>query len=356
MIISLFGHDDLKTRLAESARRGTLPSSLLFQGPRGVGKQRLALWLGQLLLCEGDSPPCGKCRHCRFVQELRHPDLHWFFPRPRLKDADPELADVKEDYAEAIAERAEANGLYAPPPGSEGIYVATVRAIVQQAAMSPSIAKRKVFVIGDAERMVPQEGSEQAANAFLKMLEEPPSDSTIMLTSSEPGALLPTIRSRVVTIRIPPLGEEAVRAFLASDIVADKLSDDDSLPRSDSERVAFASGAPGRLLAGSEWIAALENARRMLDAAHGKPGTGYEAAWGQATSKARGGFANTLDALSVLLHEQIESALARGHERSAAGASRAIEAVEVAKERVDGNVSPQLITANLIRELEGYLS
>src|SRR5688572_12022670 len=236
MIISLFGHDDLKTRLAESARRGTLPSSLLFQGPRGVGKQRLALWLGQLLLCEGDPTPCGKCRHCRFVQELTHPDLHWFFPRPRLKDADPELADVKEDYAEAIAERAEANGLYAPPPGSEGIYVATVRAIVQQAAMSPSIARRKVFVIGDAERMVPQEGSEQAANAFLKMLEEPPSDSTIMLTSSEPGALLPTIRSRVVTIRVPPLGEEAVRAFLASDIVAEKLSDDDSLPRSDSER------------------------------------------------------------------------------------------------------------------------
>lgn len=356
MIISLFGHDDLKARLAEATRRGTLPSSLLFQGPRGVGKQRLALWLAQLLLCEGDSPPCGQCRHCRFVQELTHPDLHWFFPRPRLKDADPELADVQEDYGEAIAERAEANGLYAPPPGSEGIYVATVRAIVQQAAMSPSIAKRKVFVIGDAERMVPQEGSEQAANAFLKMLEEPPADSTIILTSSEPGALLPTIRSRVVTIRVPPLADDAVRAFLTTDAVADKLSDDDSLPRSDSERVAFASGAPGRLLAGSEWIGALENARRMLDAAHGKPGAVYEAAWGQATSKARGGFATTLDALSVLLHEHIESALARGNERSAAGATRAIEAVEVAKERVDGNVSPQLITANLIRELEVYLS
>lgn len=356
MIISLFGHDDLKARLAESARRGTLPSSLLFQGARGVGKQRLALWLGQLLLCDADAAPCGKCRHCRFAQELTHPDLHWFFPRPRLKDADPELADVKLDYAEAIAERSEANGLYAPPPGSEGIYVATVRAIVQQAAMSPSIAKRKVFVIGDAERMVPQEGSEQAANAFLKMLEEPPADTTIILTSSEPGALLPTIRSRVVTIRVAPLSEDAVRAFLATDTVVEKLAEDGSLPRGDDERVAFAAGAPGRLLAGSEWTAALENARRMLDAAHGKPGAGFEAAWGQATSKARGGFASTLDALSILLHQRIESALSGGNERSAAGASRAIEAVEVAKERVDGNVSPQLITANLIRELEVFLS
>jgi DNA polymerase III subunit delta' len=356
MIVPLFGHEDLKARLSESARRGTLPASLLFQGSRGVGKQRLALWLGQLLLCEGAAPPCGNCRHCRFVQMLTHPDVHWYFPRPRLKDADPELEDVKEDYAEAIAERAEANGLYSPPPGSEGIYVATVRAIVQQAALSPSISKRKIFIIGDAERMVPQEGSEQAANAFLKLLEEPPADTTIVLTSSEPGALLPTIRSRVVAIRVPGVADEHVRAFVSQPDVAEKLAGDAAVPRSDQERVAFASGAPGRLLAGSEWAGALDNARRMLDAANGKPGEGYEAAWGQAASKARGSFASTLDALSVLLHARIETAVARGNDRSAAGASRAIEAVEVAKERVDGNVSPQLITANLIRELEVYLS
>lgn len=356
MIVPLFGHEELRARLAESARRGTLPASLLFQGSRGVGKQRLALWLGQLLLCDGSSPPCGNCRHCRFTQELTHPDVHWYFPRPRLKDADPELEDVKEDYAEAIAARAETNGLYSPPPGSEGIYVATVRAIVQQAALSPSISRRKIFIIGDAERMVPQEGSEQAANAFLKLLEEPPADTTIVLTSSEPGALLPTVRSRVVAIRVPPLTDGEVRAFVAHEDVATHLAGDDALPRGDKERVAFASGAPGRLLAGTEWTDALENAKRMLAAANGKPGQGYEAAWGQAASKARGGFASTLDALSVLLHERIVTAVARGNDQLAAGASRAIEAVEVAKERVDGNVSPQLITANLIRELEGYLS
>lgn len=356
MIIPLFGHEDIRTRLAESVSRGALPSSLLFQGARGVGKQRLALWLGQLLLCEGTSPPCDNCRHCRFVRRLTHPDLHWYFPRPRLKDADPELDDVKEDYAEAVAERAEANGLYAPPPGSEGIYVATVRAIVQQAALSPSISKRKVFVVGDAERMVPQEGSEQAANAFLKLLEEPPADTTIILTSSEPGALLPTIRSRVVVVRIPSVEDEAVRALLANEAVQEKIGADDSLPRGERERIAFAAGAPGRLLAGSEWTGAIDSARRILESLHGRPGAGYEVAWAQAASKARGGFASTLDALSLLLHERIRTALAGGHHRSAAGASRAIEAVEVAKERVDSNVSPQLITANLIRDLEALLS
>ena len=150
-IVPLFGHTELRARLTEAAERETLPASLLLQGPRGVGKQRLALWLGQLLLCESGKPgPCGACQNCRFASALTHPDLHWYFPRPRQKDSDPDLDDVRADYAEAVAERAHDAGLYAPPSGSEGIYVATVRAIVQQAVMSPAIAKRKVFVIGDA--------------------------------------------------------------------------------------------------------------------------------------------------------------------------------------------------------------
>ena len=91
----------------------------------------------------------------------------------------------------------------------------TTRLIVQQAVRTPSLARRKVFVVGDAERMVPQLANPEAANAFLKLLEEPPADTTIILTSSEPGALLPTIRSRVVSVRVPPLSEAAVRAFLA---------------------------------------------------------------------------------------------------------------------------------------------
>ena len=179
-IVPLFGHADVRARLADARARGALPASILFHGPRGVGKQRLALWLGQLLLCASPGrEPCGECQHCRFMEELRHPDLAWFFPRPRLKDSDPDLDDVRDDYAEAIAQRVSDDGLYAPPSGSEGIFIATVRALVQQGALSPAIGKRKVFVVGDAERMVPQEGSEQAANAFLKLLEEPPEDTTV---------------------------------------------------------------------------------------------------------------------------------------------------------------------------------
>jgi len=359
-IVPLFGHEDLRARLGAAVERGALPATLLLHGPRGVGKQRLALWLAQLLLCESprDGAPCGQCRGCRFSLELTHPDLHWYFPRPRQRDSDPDLDDVRADYAEALRDRVEDAGLYAPPSGSEGIYVATVRAIVQEATLSPAIAMRKVFIVGDAERMVPQEGSEQAANAFLKLLEEPPSDTTIVLTSSEAGALLPTVRSRVAAVRVPPVADEGMRAFLRDPQVRTRLEREDAVPDDDAERLAFAGGAPGRLLEGAQWTQALDGARRMLDAVTGKAGASarYEAAWSQASNRARGSFAEALDALTVALHERARTSVRRGVDRNAVAASRAIEAVEVAKERIASNVSPQLITVNLLRELQELLA
>jgi len=169
--------------LSGALARHALPASLLLHGPRGVGKQRLALWLGRVIVCSnpGDGP-CEKCENCRFSREWAHPDLIWVFPRERPKDPDQNADEVKEDFAEAISDRVRASGLYDAPGGDEGIFVATVRAIVQMATMSPAMARRKVIIVGDAERMVPQEGSEQAANAFLKLLEEPPADTTIIVT------------------------------------------------------------------------------------------------------------------------------------------------------------------------------
>ena len=356
-IVPVFGHEDLRRRLADARARGALPASILFHGARGVGKQRLALWLGQLLLCASPAQePCGKCQHCRFVAELQHPDLSWYFPRPRLKDSDPDLADVRQDYAEAVAERVAEDGLYPPPSGVEGIFIATVRALVQQAAMSPALGKRKVFIVGDAERMVPQEGSEQAANAFLKLLEEPPDDTTVIVTSSEPGALLPTIRSRVTSFRVAPLPSGAIRSFLADPAVSKRLKSE-RLPASPDDRLRFAEGAPGRLLWGSEWSLAMETAQQMLASIGDKrPSLRYDAAWQQASSKARGSFADTLDALSVVLHARARDAARKGAERQALGASRAMQAIEVAKERITTNVNPQLITANLLRELEELLA
>jgi DNA polymerase-3 subunit delta' len=352
-LLPIYGHAALRARLAATAARGALPSSLLLHGPRGVGKQQLALWVGRALLCEsGDrsSGPCGVCKSCRLAAELHHPDLHWFFPRPRLKGGDPDPGDVREDLADAIAERLGNGGLYDAPGGDEGIHVATVRAIVQTAALAPAMGTRKAFVVGDADRMVAQEGAEYAANAFLKLLEEPPSDTTLILTTSEPGALLPTIRSRVVMLRVPALADSDVRAFLADATVAEHL---DLGGESEADIIRLAGGAPGRLVGAGAWKLALGEAKRLLDAAaaHDR-GPAMRVAFGQSPGGARGKFSDMLDALTLLLRERAQVAAARDESRAAAGAASAVETVEQIKEMASGNVNPQLLTASLLRRLQ----
>lgn len=350
-LIDLYGHERLREQFGAAMARGALPSSILLHGARGVGKQRLALWLAQAALCAGEPPrPCGRCPQCRFSLELAHPDLPWIFPRPRLKDSDPSPEDVRDDYAEAIAERVSNHGLYAPPSGSDGIYVATIRMLVRAASMSPAMASRKVFVIGDAERMVPQEGAEAAANAFLKLLEEPPDNTLLVLTSSEPGALLPTIRSRVVAVRVPPVSDAAVRAFVSDPLVARCLRVGDAA--SVDNLADAAGGAPGRLMAGELQADVGLQARRLLDAAAARDRSArYRVAFVQGGSRARGSFADTLDALTTLLHDRARAAAAVGDDHGALGASKAVEIVELAKERAAGNVNPQLITASLLHDI-----
>jgi DNA polymerase-3 subunit delta' len=355
-LIDLYGHEEIRAQLSASVAANKLPGSLLFHGSPGVGKQRLALWLGQLLLCTSNDPPCGKCQGCAYARSLTHPDLHWYFPVPRPKDPDPALSDVVDDYQEAIAKRLENGGLYPPPAGSDGIYVATVRAIVQQASLSPSMASRKVFIIGDAERMVPQEGSEQAANAFLKLLEEPSSKTTIIITSSEPGALLPTIRSRTISVRMPPLDDRAMRAFLADPLAAAAL-DKAGAPKSTIERLSIAAGAPGLLLQDEARAKAIRAARKLIDAALSPNESARHAAlMGVATFGARGVFSDTLDAILILIAERMRAALHDSDEKRALGASRAADAVARARDQADGNVNPQLIAARLLRDLATNLS
>ena len=364
-IVPLHGHGALRRRLLDAAARDALPASLLFQGPRGVGKQRLALWLGQALLCQtppgerAGGEPCGSCRSCRYALDLTHPDLHWYFPRPRLKDGDPSPADVQVDYAAARAERRERNGLYAPSAGTEGLYVATVRTVVQQAAVSPALSRRKIFVVGDAERMVPQEGAEAAANAFLKLLEEPPADTVLLLTSSEPGALLPTIRSRVVTVRVPLMPAADVAQLLADPLVSAVLATDGNR-QTPAELAESAGGAPGALFGSAERSAAVAEAERLLNAVlRGGRAEQLRAAFMQGAARARGAYSDVLDALTVRLRDVAReaSAPATAHDplprdaRRALAASRGMDAVERAKGRAAGNVSPQLVTAELLREL-----
>jgi DNA polymerase-3 subunit delta' len=200
--------------------------------------------------------------------------------------------------------------------------------------------------------MVPQEGADMAANAFLKLLEEPPADTTLIITSSEPGALLPTIRSRVIALRVAPLPDAEMLSFLGNPFVRDALASA-PVPKSDAERAQLAEGAPGTLLNGGERAQARELARRFLSAAEsGDRSAILRVAFGQGATRARGRFTDTLEALASLLHAKTRASVDRGDTQSAMAASLGIESVQRAMDRAAGNVSPNLVSAALLSELD----
>ena len=171
-LLPLVGHEVLRGQLSAAVRRGSLPQLLLLTGPQGVGKQRTGLWLAQRLLCEGPpGEPCGACRTCRLVLGLGHPDVHWLMPVPRPKAAEPDkqIEELEDMLGEVLEERRK-QPLYGPPEGLAGHFVATARLVIRRAALRPVEGNTRVFLIGYADRLVPQESSPEAANALLKLL------------------------------------------------------------------------------------------------------------------------------------------------------------------------------------------
>lgn len=372
------GHTDVRAKLRTALRGGNLPQSLLLHGPAGVGKERLGLWLAQLILCQsprGDGEACGECQSCRFVERLEHPDVHWFFPLPRPDASTPEkLREKLEEarFAEISARRADP--FHVPAfDKAPAYFMGMVQNLQRLASVRPAMGSRKVFVVGDAEAMVPQESSPEAANAFLKLLEEPPADTTLILTSSNPGALLPTIRSRVLPVRLMRLGQDEVAAFLTKE---------KGLKPAEAEKLAgLSEGAIGRalrLLPSSGGAGVLqrqrETARGLLLAATAQSDTErLAAANGVAPAGARGEFSAGLEALAHWLRdlmavaagapEQVAytddaallASIARKSRVAPQGVASAILRVREAQDLAAGNVNPQLILADLLRGLHSDL-
>ena len=370
----VYGHDDVRRKLLAAHQGGNLPQSLLLHGPAGVGKERLGLWLAQLILCQSpasNGEACGRCQSCRFVERLEHPDVHWFFPLPRPDAATPEKLREKLEEAR-FAELAErrADPFHVPAYDKAPAYfMGMVQNLQRLASVRPAMGSRKVFVVGDAELMVPQESSPEAANAFLKLLEEPPADTTLILTSSNPGALLPTIRSRVLPIRLLRLPSPVVAAFLEKE---------KGMKPAEAESLAsVAEGAIGRalrLLPTSGGAGVLqrqrETARELLLAATASTDTQrLAAANAVAPSGARGEFTAGLEALSQWLRDLMAvaagapdqvaytddaallSSLVKKSRVAPAGVASAILRVQEARDLAAGNVNPQLILADLLRGL-----
>jgi DNA polymerase III delta' subunit len=207
--------------------------AVLIVGPAGVGKMTLADDLGAGLLCLAPNPadrPCRACRGCRLVATGNHPDLH------RLGPEGPGGQVVIGDAAR---------------PAARG-----VRNLVAELAYLPVEGGHRIAIIEHAERM-----NEDAQNALLKTLEEPPGRTTIILCADEEDRLLPTVRSRCVRLRMAPLGIAVIEGLLVERAVADAPT---------AARLArIVAGRPGLAMAYARFPEAItihdEIARTLLD-------------------------------------------------------------------------------------------
>lgn len=371
------GHQAARRALARAHAAEGLPSAMLFHGARGVGKQRMALWTAQLQVCESPGPdgPCDSCRPCRLALGLEHPDIHWYFPLLRPKGASGDRLGDALDVARIDALVAFRNEPLTPSVGDEyrGLYLAMIQNLRRRAHVAPSEAPVQTFIVADAEFLVPQESSPEAANALLKLLEEPPGSTRFILTSSEPGRLLPTIRSRSVPLHLSPLPRAEVAAFL----VEHRRTDE----KTATWAATLAAGSIGRALGflpeEDGEAGPLEGTRReaftLVEAAlSGHRAEGWVQALKQAPSGARRmielfyfveSWVRDLAAVAagapeaVLNQDALESLrrIARDRDLRPADAATALQGVEEAREMARGNVNPQLIVAGLTRHLRRTL-
>jgi DNA polymerase-3 subunit delta' len=164
-------------------RRERFPHALLLYGPEGIGKHELALQLGRALLCDNpaaDGSACGLCTHCKLIAAGTHPD--WFPVALELNDSGKLSSEIK---------------------------IGQIRELCQNLTQTRHSARYKIAIINPAERM-----NRNAANSLLKTLEEPVSETLLLLVSSRPSRLPATIRSRCQQLRIQAPDAVSIKAWL----------------------------------------------------------------------------------------------------------------------------------------------
>jgi DNA polymerase-3 subunit delta' len=320
--------------------------------------------------------PCGVCAPCKAVLKLQHPDVHWFFPltRPKVSGGQEKMGDALEEArAEELAARRLQPFRPTTPSETVGIFVAHAQTVRRLAIARPAMAQRKIFIIGDAEFLVPQEASPEAANALLKVLEEPPADTTFILTAADPDSLLPTIKSRVLPVRVRPLPIATVERVLVERAGADAKQ----------ARLAarLAQGSLGRALAflpadgepGALEVLRMEARELLAAATSNNSAPRLSAAHATAPAGARGAFLDTLDFLTVWVRDLAAAAegaddlivnqdasrwlkeLAARHPMAAARAADAVHEIEATRGLTTFNINPQLALADLLRQLSALL-
>lgn len=184
---------------------------MIFVGPEGVGKLHAAVDFARRICCER-TPRCelgGKlCESCEHAIALEHPGIHIVFPTP-TQGAGEKPGDDETDIGKVLDEKRVDFFASYRFPKKASIRVARARAIIQRANTKPFGSTHNVFIINDAHGM-----REEAQNALLKVIEEPPQQSVIILVTHSPDTILYTIRSRCQKLRFLPPKPDVIETVL----------------------------------------------------------------------------------------------------------------------------------------------
>ncbi len=305
-------------------QQSRLSHGYLFTGLQGVGKKTFARRLAQSLLCEIPKPLlmgyCGECSACRRVQAQTHPDL--FVSSGPLK----------------IGDRESALGFHE----SDDM---TARDLVRQLSLASYSGGWRIFILGDVDF-----ATHHAANALLQFLEEPPAQVLLLLTTSTPDRLIPTIRSRLIEVAFPALRKTQVEQVLVARGVA---------PKDASLCAALSQGSVARalgLLEGSEEGTRAAAIRWFFEVVRGKAD---DAAWAN-----REGLDEALETIKTLMRDWIVLSVTAGggpilavdqarrlHDLpvlSAKEATRVLAKLSEAQSLAGTNVRPELV-AEMVR-------
>jgi DNA polymerase III subunit delta' len=206
------GNTATVTHLRESVRADRFPHSLILAGPRGAGKYKLSLMLAKAVNCldptltDGLPDFCGVCSNCTRIAEAANLE-------ERVDEAVAARDEMREtDKRETrILIQTHPDVLIVPPdPPQLMIKLGQVRQVIHVAYFRPPVEAKRAFTIFTCSNFM-----KEAANSLLKLLEEPPDHTTLVLLTENPQELLPTIRSRAMIHRLGALAPAEIEALLA---------------------------------------------------------------------------------------------------------------------------------------------
>ncbi|MBN2279613.1 MAG: hypothetical protein JXQ65_03445 [Candidatus Marinimicrobia bacterium] len=202
--------------LQQAVKNDKIANGYLFYGPEGSGSEGFAMEFAAMLNCTGeDERPCGHCGSCQKMKKLEHGNVTLVYPIPGVSTVQDENPVAKlsneeiEKLNEQIREKAENPYKKIKLEKSKFIPISLVRHLKRNIYLSAPEKGWKVILVFDADMM-----NNESANAFLKILEEPPEKTTLLLTTSRIGKIIPTIKSRCKPLFFNKLSNDDIKNYL----------------------------------------------------------------------------------------------------------------------------------------------